>query len=91
MCQAVVDRFVDGDLAGAADMYAKVLAVTDVIDTGRLVSADGPKAAMKALGYDVGPPRHPRVPVDDATIEKMRLAFERMGTRQLEESLSSGL
>jgi hypothetical protein len=48
------------------------------------VSADGPKAALKALGYDVGPPRPPRVPVDDATVARMAAAFEKLGTARLE-------
>ena len=51
---------------------------------GRRVSADGPKAALKALGFDVGAPRHPRVPVDDATVDEMRSAFARLGTLELE-------
>jgi 4-hydroxy-tetrahydrodipicolinate synthase len=84
LCQAMIDEFVAGDVARAAATYADVLRVTDVIDLGRRVSADGPKAAMKALGFDVGAPRHPRVPVDDATVEKMRAAFARLGTLELE-------
>jgi 4-hydroxy-tetrahydrodipicolinate synthase len=84
LSQAVVDRFVDGDMAGAAEAYAYVLRATDVIDMGRTVSADGPKAALKALGYDVGPPRPPRVPVDDATVERMREAFARLGIADAE-------
>jgi dihydrodipicolinate synthase/N-acetylneuraminate lyase len=84
LCQLVVDRFVAGDVAGAASAYAQVLRVTDVISMGRRVSADGPKAALCALGLEVGPPRHPRVPVDDATIEQMRVAFERLGVRDAE-------
>jgi 4-hydroxy-tetrahydrodipicolinate synthase len=84
LCQAIADEFVAGDIARAAETYANVLRVTDVIDMGRRVSADGPKAALKALGFDVGPPRHPRVPVDEATIEKMRTAFARLGTLELE-------
>jgi 4-hydroxy-tetrahydrodipicolinate synthase len=84
LCQAMVDEFVAGDVAGAAETYAHVLRLTDVIDMGRRVSADGPKAALKALGHDVGAPRHPRVPVDDATVDKMRSAFARLGTLELE-------
>jgi dihydrodipicolinate synthase/N-acetylneuraminate lyase len=84
LCQAMVDEFVAGDVAGAAGTYAHVLRLTDVIDMGRRVSADGPKAALKALGHDVGAPRHPRVPVDDATVDKMRSAFARLGTLELE-------
>lgn len=89
MCQAIIDRFVDGDVAGSAAAYADVLRVTDVIDMGRRVSADGPKAALKALGYDVGDPRHPRVPVDDDTVAKMRAAFERLGTLELEKQAAA--
>jgi len=84
MSRAIIDRFVDGDHVGAAEIFAKVLRVTDVIELGRRVSSDGPKAALKALGYDVGPPRPPRVPVDDATIAAMRAEFERLGVAELE-------
>ncbi|MEO8694467.1 MAG: dihydrodipicolinate synthase family protein [Acidimicrobiales bacterium] len=84
LCQAMIDEFVAGDVARAAETYAHVLRLTDVIDMGRRVSADGPKAALKALGFDVGAPRHPRVPVDDATVDKMRSAFARLGTLELE-------
>ena len=84
LCQAMIDEFVAGDVARAAETYAHVLRLTDVIDMGRRVSADGPKAALKAMGFDVGAPRHPRVPVDDATVEKMRSAIARLGTLELE-------
>ncbi|MEO5839110.1 MAG: dihydrodipicolinate synthase family protein [Acidimicrobiales bacterium] len=84
LCQSLVDAFVAGDVARASETYAHVLRLTDVIDMARRVSADGPKAALKALGYDVGAPRHPRVPVDDATVDKMRSAFARLGTLELE-------
>ena len=89
LCQALIDSFVEGDVAGAAATYADVLRVTDVIDLGRRVSADGPKAALKALGYDVGAPRHPRVPVDDETVAKMRSAFDRLGTLELERQAAA--
>ena len=84
LCQAMIDEFVAGDVARAAETYAHILRLTDVIDMGRRVSADGPKAALKAMGFDVGAPRHPRVPVDDATVEKMRSAIARLGTLELE-------
>ena len=84
LCQSIIDDFVAGDLARAGQSYAHVCRITDVIGMGRRVSADGPKAALKALGFDVGNPRHPRVPVDDATIDKMRAEFERLGTLRLE-------
>jgi 4-hydroxy-tetrahydrodipicolinate synthase len=84
LCQSIIDHYVAGDLDQAAEAYAHVLRVTDVIQLGRSVSADGPKAALKAMGYDVGPPRPPRVPVDDATIERMAKAFEQLGTARLE-------
>jgi 4-hydroxy-tetrahydrodipicolinate synthase len=89
LCQAMIDQFVAGDIAAAAETYAHVLRVTDVIDSGRRVSADGPKAALKALGFDVGLPRHPRVPVDDATVEKMRSAFASLGTLELEAAAAA--
>ncbi|HUP71868.1 MAG TPA: dihydrodipicolinate synthase family protein [Acidimicrobiales bacterium] len=89
LCQAMIDEFVAGDIARAAETYAHVLRVTDVIDSGRRVSADGPKAALKALGFDVGLPRHPRVPVDDATVEQMRSAFARLGTLELEAAAAA--
>jgi 4-hydroxy-tetrahydrodipicolinate synthase len=84
LCQAMIDEFVAGDVARAAETYAHILRLTDVIDMGRRVSADGPKAALKAMGFDVGAPRHPRVPVDDETVEKMRAAIARLGTLELE-------
>jgi hypothetical protein len=48
------------------------------------VSSDGPKAALKALGFDVGPPRPPRVAVDDATVDRIRTAFEALDIAALE-------
>jgi 4-hydroxy-tetrahydrodipicolinate synthase len=89
LSQSIIDHFVAGDLDKAAEAYAHVLRVADVIEMGRRVSADGPKAALKALGYDVGPPRPPRVPVDDATIQRMAEAFEKLGTRRLEADAAS--
>jgi 4-hydroxy-tetrahydrodipicolinate synthase len=89
LCRLVVDRFVEGDVAGAADLYKQVMRVTDIIGMGRRVSADGPKAALKALGHDTGPPRHPRVPVDDTTIQRMREAFERVGVPAAEAAAAA--
>jgi dihydrodipicolinate synthase/N-acetylneuraminate lyase len=60
------------------------LRVTDVIGMGRQVSSDGPKAALKALGFDVGAPRPPRVPVDDDTVAKMERAFKELDIVALE-------
>jgi 4-hydroxy-tetrahydrodipicolinate synthase len=89
LCQSIIDHFVRGDLERAAAAYAHVLRVTDVIGLGRRVSADGPKAALTALGFDVGPPRPPRVPVDDATVERMRRAFAELGTLALEREAAA--
>lgn len=84
LSRLVADRYWAGDIAGAAEAYANVLRVTDVIGMGRHESADGPKGAMKAIGYDVGPPRPPRLPVSDETIAAMKSAFEKLGTYELE-------
>lgn len=84
LCRLVIDKFVRGDVAGAAGAYRHVLRVTDVIGLGRRVSADGPKAALHALGFDVGPPRPPRVPVGDDIVEKMRQEFGRLRTLEHE-------
>ncbi|MCL0102250.1 dihydrodipicolinate synthase family protein [Dehalococcoidia bacterium] len=84
LCQSVIDHYLAGDMKRAADSYANVLRVSSIIDLGRQVSADGPKGAMAALGLSVGPPRPPRIAVDDATIAGMRQAFEAMRVFELE-------
>ena len=89
LCRLIVDRFWAGDIAGAGEAYATVLRINDIIGWGRQVSADGPKAGMKALGLDVGPPRPPRVAVDDATIEKMRIAIEALNIADIEQKASA--
>ena len=89
LSQAVIDFFIAGDVERSAAAYANVLRVCDIIGYGRSVSSDGPKAALKALGFDVGEPRHPRVPVDDATLEKMRSAFEAIDVMRLEAEAAS--
>ncbi len=89
LSQAVLDYYMAGDIKKAAETYANILRIGEIIDMGRRVSADGPKGAMKALGYDVGPPRKPRIPVDDATIEKMRKAFEALNVHELEREAAA--
>ncbi len=84
LCQSVIDHYLAGDLQKAAEAYANVLRVGTIIGMGRQVSADGPKGALKALGLPGGPPRPPRVPVDEGTIEKMRQAFKDMNVFELE-------
>jgi 4-hydroxy-tetrahydrodipicolinate synthase len=84
LCQLAIEQFVAGDVAAAATTYATIQRVTDVIGLGRRVSSDGPKAALSALGFDVGPPRHPRVPVPPETVEQMRDAFARLGVLDAE-------
>lgn len=84
LCQSVIDSFMAGDIASAAKAYARALRVCDVINYGRAVSSDGPKAALKALGFDVGEPRPPRVPVDEETFGRMKAEFEELGVLEWE-------
>jgi 4-hydroxy-tetrahydrodipicolinate synthase len=91
LCRSVVDHYLAGRLAEAARAYANVLRVKAIIDSGRGVSSDGPKAALTALGIDVGPPRSPRVAVDDAIIAQMRSAFARMDLLNLERAAAQGV
>ena len=84
LCRSIIDHYLAGDLEKANEAYKNVLRVGTVIGMGRKVSSDGPKAALKALGHDVGNPRPPRVPVDDPTIEQMRQTFKKLGTAGLE-------
>lgn len=89
LCQSVIDHFMAGRIDQAASAYASVLRVTDVIGLGRAVSSDGPKAALKALGFDVGGPRHPRVPVDEETYARMQRAFDEMDVLRLESEAAA--
>jgi 4-hydroxy-tetrahydrodipicolinate synthase len=89
LSQAIVDHYVAGDIPKAAEAYARVLRVCDVIGYGRAVSSDGPKAALKALGFDVGDPRPPRVAVDDATLARMKAEFEELGVLEWENEAAN--
>jgi 4-hydroxy-tetrahydrodipicolinate synthase len=84
LCQSIIDYFIAGDLERAAQSYRHVLRMADVMGMARTVSSDGPKAALKAMGFDVGPPRPPKVAVDDATMEKLRAAFIALRINALE-------
>ena len=89
LCRAVIDSYLAGDMARVAEVYRHVLNVTEVVGMGRAVSSDGPKGAMAALGMNVGPPRPPRLPVDEATVEKMRQAFTEYKTMELEREAAT--
>jgi 4-hydroxy-tetrahydrodipicolinate synthase len=61
LCQRVIDRWVAGDLPGAADAFAQVLRLYTALASVGGVS--GTKAALNQLGLPGGVPRKPRLPV----------------------------
>jgi dihydrodipicolinate synthase/N-acetylneuraminate lyase len=82
---AVTRRWGDGDLAGAAEAYSKLLRVFTLMS-----SRVSGKALLKALGLPGGEPRLPRMLLtteDDTTagIAKLR----DIGVPELEDALSS--
>lgn len=61
LTQSVIDRWVAGDLAGAADRFARVLRL--YADLATVGGVSGTKAALNQLGLPGGYPRKPRLPV----------------------------
>jgi 4-hydroxy-tetrahydrodipicolinate synthase len=61
LTQSVIDRWVKGDLAGAADAFARVLRLYTAMASVGGVS--GTKAALNQLGLAGGYPRKPRLAV----------------------------
>jgi 4-hydroxy-tetrahydrodipicolinate synthase len=73
LCQSVVDRFAEGDLAGCAAAYRTLMQLfTATRDCGGIVAT---KAALGVLGLPGGLPRRPRLPVDADTLALVRASM----------------
>jgi 4-hydroxy-tetrahydrodipicolinate synthase len=73
LCQSVIDRFAKGDLSACAAAYRKLMQLfTATRDCGGIVAT---KAALALLGLPGGLPRPPRLPVDEATLARVRASM----------------
>lgn len=84
LVQSVIDRWVAGDLAGAADRFARVLRLYAAM--AGVGGVSGTKAALNQLGLPGGFPRRPRLPVPpewDAQIERILLDHDVRGLEGL--------
>ena len=61
LTQSVIDHWITGDLAGAADAFARVLRLYAAM--ANVGGVSGTKAALNQLGLPGGYPRKPRLPV----------------------------
>jgi len=85
LTQSVIDRWVAGDLAGAADSFARVLRLYAAMAAVGGVS--GTKAALNLLGLPGGNPRKPRLPVPpewEARIAQILVDHDVRGAEGLE-------
>jgi 4-hydroxy-tetrahydrodipicolinate synthase len=91
ICRSIIDYYLAGDTEKMREAYTTALSIGEVIALGHGESSGSPKAASNALGYDIGPPRRPRLPASPETIEKMRLAFEALNIPELEKQAAMKL
>ena len=83
LCASVIDRFAAGDLGGCSHAYRTLMELfTATRDCGGIVAT---KAALGMLGLPGGVPRRPRLPVDDATSDRIRSTMiDALNLRKLE-------
>jgi 4-hydroxy-tetrahydrodipicolinate synthase len=82
LCQSVIDRWVAGDLAGAADAFALVLRLyTGLAAVG---GVSGTKAALDLLGLPGGPPRKPRLPALPEWRDRIARLLDELDIRRVE-------
>lgn len=79
LCQRVIDRWVAGDLTGAADAFAHVLRLYTALAAVGGVS--GTKAALNVLGLPGGFPRKPRLPVTAEWQERIAGILDELDVR----------
>jgi 4-hydroxy-tetrahydrodipicolinate synthase len=76
LCQSVIDRWVEGDLAGTASAFAHVLRLyTGLAEVG---GVSGTKAALGILGLPGGRPRRPRLPVPDEWRDRIAVVLDEL-------------
>jgi 4-hydroxy-tetrahydrodipicolinate synthase len=82
LCRSVIDRWVAGDLAGAADAFGLLLRLFTGLSSVGGVS--GTKAALGVLGLPGGVPRRPRLPVPPEWVEQIRVLLDQLDIRSVE-------
>lgn len=82
LAQSVIDRWVAGDLAGAADRFARVLRLYAAM--AGVGGVSGTKAALNQLGLPGGQPRKPRLPVPPEWEARIATILEDHHVRDLE-------
>jgi dihydrodipicolinate synthase/N-acetylneuraminate lyase len=85
LCQAIIDRYLAGNLAGAGEAYAAVLRLWDATTLPAPFSAGRTaKAALKALGLPGGPTKKPYILPDDSVIQQVRTRVQALHIPELE-------
>lgn len=82
LAQSVIDRWVAGDLAGAADRFARVLRLYAAM--AGVGGVSGTKAALNQLGLPGGAPRKPRLPVPPEWEARIATILTEHEVRELE-------
>lgn len=80
--QSVIDCFVNNDLPGLTDAFARVLRLL-VVDS-RAGLSRGTKEALRQLGLPGGHVRPPRMPVNDAARADIATMLDQLDIRRLE-------
>lgn len=69
-CIEIYERFLKGDLKGARDAQAEIVALNDFVT--RLHGVPAVKAAMNLLGQRGGYPRRPLLPISEKVMEELK-------------------
>ncbi|HZQ57069.1 MAG TPA: dihydrodipicolinate synthase family protein [Acidimicrobiales bacterium] len=77
LCRQVVDAFDDGDLRRAADSYARVVRLSNLLYARGGIRAT--KAVLNALGLPGGSPRLPQLPVPPADASALVAQIRALG------------
>ena len=82
LCRSLIDRFEAGDLDGAFDAYARIMRMFNVNMRHDHVSSG--RVQLELLGTPVGPPRRPRLPLDEDARGELAAVLDELGIEEIE-------
>lgn len=81
LCRSIVAHFLAGRQQEMGDAYKQVIRLWDAMAPAWVESTEVTKAVMRTLGLPGG---HPRAPVAEATLQRIRRRLEELNVRELE-------
>jgi 4-hydroxy-tetrahydrodipicolinate synthase len=82
LCVGVIEAYRANDAQRAASLFGKVLRLSSALYGAGGIRAT--KAVLNSLGFAVGPPRVPQLPISDETVASLRRLIDELGIAEIE-------